>query len=231
MRPPLLVLHILGGTVGLLSGTVAMVVRKGGDLHRASGNTFTIAMLTLASSGLCLAILKSQRGNIAGSLVTFYMIGTAWLAGRGRNNTRLIDWAAFLFGLAGAAAVIALGIYTLQNASNADKSAPAGMSFFFGAILLLATAGDIRMLAHRGIAGRQRITRHLWRMCFGLFIATGSFFLGQQQVFPAFLRGSNFLTVFALLPLPLLIYWLLRVRFSKAYQSRSPRNTAPVVVQ
>jgi len=72
MRFPLLVLHILGGTIGLLGGTFAISVRKGGRLHRASGNVFTIAMLTLASSGLCLAILKSQHGNIIGSIVTFY---------------------------------------------------------------------------------------------------------------------------------------------------------------
>ena len=91
------------------------------------------------------------------------------------------------------------------------------MSFFFGAVLLLATAGDIRMLARGGISGRQRITRHLWRMCYGLFIATGSFFLGQQQVFPAFLRGSIFLTVLAVLPFPLMIYWLIRIRFRNAY--------------
>lgn len=57
-------------------------------------------------------------------------------------------------------------------------------------------------------------------MCFGLFIATGSFFLGQQQVFPAFLRGSVFLTVLAVLPFPLMIYWLFRVRFRKAYKIR-----------
>jgi hypothetical protein len=95
------------------------------------------------------------------------------------------------------------------------------MSFFFGAVLLLATAGDIRMLARGGISGRPRITRHLWRMCYGLFIATGSFFLGQQQVFPAFLRDSIFLTLPALLPLPLLIYWLLRVRFGKSTANES----------
>jgi uncharacterized membrane protein len=64
-------------------------------------------------------------------------------------------------------------------------------------------------------------------MCFGLFIATGSFFLGQQQVFPAFLRGSIFLTVLALLPFPLMIYWLIRVRFSNAYKVQpQPRPIA-----
>jgi hypothetical protein len=77
------------------------------------------------------------------------------------------------------------------------------------------------MLARGGISGRQRITRHMWRMCYGLFIATGSFFPGQQQVFPAFLRGSIFLSLPALLPLPLLIYWFFHVRFTKAYKNQS----------
>jgi len=67
--------------------------------------------------------------------------------------------------------------------------------------------------------------RHLWRMCFGFFIATGSFFLGQQQVFPAWLRGSGVLFIPALLPLILLIFWLFRVRFTNAYQGKSmPRG-------
>ena len=65
-------------------------------------------------------------------------------------------------------------------------------------------------------------------MCYALFIATGSFLLGQQQVFPAFLRGSIFLTVPALLPLPLLIYWFLRVRFSKVYKNQLSPNPIPV---
>jgi hypothetical protein len=119
---------------------------QGGKLHRASGNVFTAAMLTLATSAFCLAILKSQQGNIVGSVGTFYLIGTAWLAGRRGERTRLIDWSALFIGLAGAVAAIALGVYTLHNPDGVDKTtAPAGMSFFFGAILLLATAGDRRM--------------------------------------------------------------------------------------
>ena len=75
MRLPLLIVHILAGSIGLLTGTVAMAVRKGGNLHRASGNVFTVAMLILAASAFCLAILKSQEGNIVGSVGTFYLIG------------------------------------------------------------------------------------------------------------------------------------------------------------
>jgi uncharacterized membrane protein len=216
MRLTLLILHILGGSIGLLSGTIAIAARKGERFHRVSGNVFTFAMLTLASSGLCLAILKSQNGNIIGSILTFYMITTAWLAGRRRNIGRL-DVAALLVGIGGAAAIIALGVWTIHHP---DKNAPTAMCFFMATVLLFAAAGDIRILARGGISCRPRITRHLWRMCFGLFIATGSFFLGQQQVFPAFLRGSILLTLLAVLPFPVMVYWLIRVRSSKAYKLR-----------
>ena len=226
MRLPLLILHILGGSIGLLSGTFAIAVRKGSTLHRDSGNVFTIAMLTLALSGLCLAILKSQTGNIIGSVITFYMISTAWLAGR-RRNTGSLDWAALVVGIGGAAAILTLAIHSVRNPATADPNAPAGMAFFMAAVLVLAASGDIRMFARGQSSSRQRITRHLWRMCFGLFIATGSFFLGQQQVFPAFLRGSLFLTVLAVLPFPLMIYWLIRVRFSKAYNVQPPPMPVP----
>ena len=227
MRLPLLILHILGGSIGLLSGTSAIAVRKGGRLHRASGNIFTIAMLTLASSGLCLAILKTQTGNIIGSIITFYIISTAWLAGR-RRDTGSLDWAALVVGISGVAAILTLAIHSVLNPTIADPNAPAGMAFFMAAVLLLAASGDILMLVRGQSTGLQRITRHLWRMCFGLFIATGSFFLGQQQVFPAFLRGSIFLTVLAVLPFPLMIYWLIRVRFKNAYNIQPSANPTPV---
>ena len=92
--------------------------------------------------------------------------------------------------------------------------------------MLLAAAGDVRMLVRGGVFGAQRIVRHLWRMCFGLFIATGSFFLGQgSKVFPTFLLKTNILFVPAVLPLILLIFWLFRVRFTNAYKKMStPRE-------
>ncbi len=226
MRLPLLIFHILGGSMGLLSGTFAIAVSKGSRLHRASGNVFTFGMLTLAVSGLCLAILKSQNGNIIGSIITFYMISTAWLAGR-RRNTGSLDWAALVVGIAGAAAILTLAIRNVLYPATADPNAPAAMAFFMAAVLLMAASGDIRMLTRGQFSGRQRITRHLWRMCFGLFIATGSFFLGQQQVFPAFLRGSLLLTVLAVLPFPVMLYWLIRVRFKNAYKIQQPPKPTP----
>jgi hypothetical protein len=82
------------------------------------------------------------------------------------------------------------------------------------------------MLVRGGVFGLQRISRHLWRMCFGLFIATGSFFLGQgSKVFPASVLKTGVLLVPAVLPLLLLIFWMIRVRFTNAYKRMSmPRG-------
>jgi cobalamin synthase len=97
---------------------------------------------------------------------------------------------------------------------------PAGMYFFLGSVALLSAAGDVRMLVRGGLFGVHRIARHLWRMCFSLFIATGSFFLGQQQVFPRWLRKTNVLFLPAILPLILLIFWLFRVLLTNAYKRK-----------
>lgn len=56
---------------------------------------------------------------------------------------------------------------------------------------------------------------NLWRMCFAFFVATGSFFLGQQDVMPQAVRGSPILFVLAFAPFALMLFWLVRVRFSK----------------
>src|SRR5262249_40598328 len=53
--------------------------------------------------------------------------------------------------------------------------------------------------------------RHLWRMSFAMFIATGSFFLGQAKLLPRPYRIMPLLAVPPLLPLALLAYWPARL--------------------
>jgi hypothetical protein len=49
-------------------------------------------------------------------------------------------------------------------------------------------------------------------MCFALFIASGSFFLGQAQVIPEPLRIMPLLVVPAIAPLLAMVYWVWRIR-------------------
>jgi hypothetical protein len=81
-----------------------------------------------------------------------------------------------------------------------------------GAVLLLAALGDLSALRAGGLQGTRRLGRHLWRMCFGLFIATGSFFLGQMKFIPEPVRVVPLLLALAFLPILFLIHWMWRVR-------------------
>ena len=231
MRLALLFFHISGGIIGLVSGSLAMIFRKGSRGHRLAGNVFVISMLLMAACAVPLAIMKHQLNNVFGGFLTFYLVTTAWAAGRRRDKgTGILDWGALVFALALGVSLLTLGSMVANGRATGQAGVPLFMYFFLGSIPLLAGAGDIRMLVRGGIAGKQRIARHLWRMCFGLFIATGSFFLGQQQVFPAFVRGSILLFVLALMPLVLLIYWLIRVKLGKrpagSYLTREPNVNA-----
>jgi len=220
MRLPLLVLHITAGTLAVLAGFTAIFLRKGSRQHGVAGNVFVISMLVLAVSAVYLAFLKHQMNNVFGGILTAYLVTTAWMTARRRDGiTGLFDWVALPFSLAVGIVIVSYGIRVATSPTAPADGVPAGMYFVMGSMALLAAAGDVRMLARGGIFGAQRIVRHLWRMSFALFFATGSFFLGQQQVFPAFIRNANVLFIPALLPLVLMIFWVVRVWFAGKYRA------------
>jgi uncharacterized membrane protein len=234
---PILLLHILAGTTGLLSGTAALCFRKGSRRHALAGKIFVISMFAMAVGAIYLAIVKHQPNNIGGGLLTFYLIGTAWLtARRRRGETSRFDWVALLIPLAIGILGWMNGIEALRSPSGTKYDVPGGMHLFMGSVCLLAAAGDVRMLLRGGIVGAPRIARHLWRMCFGLFIAAGSFFLGPsnrplrlltqvgvgQHLSPAFFSTTLYI-ILSVLPLFLLVFWLLRVRFSSLYKTKPPQ--------
>jgi hypothetical protein len=205
----------------MLSGFVAVFLRKGSRRHALAGKVFVISMLILSSSGAFLGIMKHQPGNILGGTLTFYLVATAWLTARRKDTgTSIFDWSALLVIFALAATEVTLGLEAAMSPSGLKYDYPPGPYFFLGSIAVLATVGDIRMLVRGGIAGTPRLARHLWRMCFALFIAAASIFLARQQLFPAILQKTGVLIFLSVLPLLLMIFWLFRVRFAKAYKRK-----------
>jgi hypothetical protein len=231
MRLPLLVLHVSAGVLAMFSGAIAVSFRKGSVWHARAGNVFVAAMLVMATFGSCLGYMKHQPNNVFGGILTIYMVATGWATARRRDGeTGILDWVGFLFAFTIGALGVFHGFQKMTGREPVDPGTFAFMQLFMSSVILLAGLGDLRMLV-RGISGRRRIARHLWRMCFGWFIATGSFFLGQQQVFPAWLRGSPALLVPALLPLALLIYWMIRVRFTGAYKGMLTPRAKPSLLR
>ena len=232
---PIMLVHLSAGTLGLLSGTAAMSFRKGSRRHVLAGKVFVAAMLTMAVGAVYLAITRHQPNNVGGGILTFYLIGTAWLTAKRRDGeTSRLDWVALLIPLAIGIFTWMIGIRVVLSGASSKDGVPVGMTFLTGSVCLLAAAGDVRMLVRGGVLGAKRIARHLWRMCYGLFIAAGSFFLGPQnrplrllsavgigQHLPSALFSTTLYLILTVLPLILLIFWLVRVRFTNAYKGKS----------
>jgi len=241
---PTLLVHIWAGIIALPAGTAAMVFRKGSSRHVLAGKIFVASMLMLSIAGAYLAILKHDSDSVAGGLLTFYMVATAWLtAKRGDGKTSRLDWVVLLIPLVLGMLTWISGIRDLRSGANEQDRFQVGMGLFVGSVMLVAAAGDVRMLLRGGLFGASRIARHLWRMCFGLFIAAGSFFLGGNnrplrllssvgigQHLPQALFSVILYTILTFLPLVLLIFWLIRVRFRNAYIGQAQSSSAEVPV-
>jgi len=236
---PILLVHICAGSLGLLSGATAITFRKGSHGHVLAGKVFVLSMLTMAAGAVYLAIVRHQPNNLGGGILTFYLIGTAWLtARRCDGETSRLDWIGLLIPLTLGILTWISGVEKMRAPGPPQDGVPAGMHFFMGSVALLAATGDIRMLVGSGVLGTKRIARHLWRMCFGLFIAAGSFFLGPsnrplrllsslglgRHLSPAIFNTGLYLFL-SILPLILLIFWLIRVRFGNAYKKTSSYRT------
>jgi uncharacterized membrane protein len=211
-----LYLHIGAGSAGLLSGAAALLFRKGSRLHRMAGNVFVVSMLTMSAIGACVApfLPVPERASVLAGITTFYLVYTAWVAVRRKAGSAGLFNAAMLLAslsiTAAAATFIRMASHSPTGKLDGQPREAFYLFLFIGAI---AAAGDLRLVLRPGIGGAPRIARHLWRMCAALFIAAGSLFLGQQQVFPAALRGSAWLFGPELLIIALLLFWLCRVFF------------------
>ena len=205
--------HILAGLAGLVTGYVALYSAKGTPLHRKTGLLFVFAMLPMAISGMSIAAIQGVAPaiNIPAGAVTFYMVVTALTTVRpfGGWSKRLAT--------AGLVYALAIGVVCSVAAFStiARGGRGAGMAyplFIFAGVALSAAAGDLRMIRAGGIHGAARLRRHLWRMCFALFVAAGSFFLGQADEFPPALRVRPLLAFPVVAVLATMIYSLRRLR-------------------
>ncbi|HUO89497.1 MAG TPA: hypothetical protein VMU08_10010 [Rhizomicrobium sp.] len=208
-----LILHIAGGSIGILSGYAAVSVKKGADWHRAAGLAFVLGMLVMSAAAVGLAVPLHEPSNVAGGVLTAYLVATGLLAvNRPPGAIGTAEKAAFAVILAIAAAMLGWA----AQAWNSPGHALAGFSwvlyFVFGCIASALAATDLRVIRRGGLLPHERIRRHLWRMCFAFFFASASFFLGQQKVMPRAIHGSPLLWVLGLAPLAFMIYWLVRTR-------------------
>jgi len=74
----LLPIHIAAGMLAIVLGAVALIVQKGGTIHRRSGLLFVCAMLVMGTTASILGFRKSPTdGNVFAGFMTAYFVVTA----------------------------------------------------------------------------------------------------------------------------------------------------------
>lgn len=225
----LLPIHVAAGGLAIVLGAVALLVKKGGTLHRRSGALFVWVMLVMGISASLLG-LRNGPGDVMAGLLTAYFVGTAWTTVRPASPwTRRINAAALTVAVGLALLAVLGGVTSIDNPGLSSGGVPfrtiGVMSFILAALLLLAAAGDLRTMRSGMPRGGPRLARHLWRMCFALFIAAGSFFSIEERVakvLPEPFTSGPMRALPILLLLGTMFYWLWRVR---------GRRSLPVLVR
>jgi hypothetical protein len=224
VRMTVMTLHIIAGSLGLLSGFLALSVMKGAKLHRKSGMLFVYAMIAMSLLGAIMAAVWNvvPVANIPMAMLTAYLVITGLITVRPSSARSLrLDIGLMLVVSAVALALLAFGVKAASSPNGKLNGMPSPPFFVFGVIAILASVGDLRVIRSggvRAIRGTPRLARHLWRMCTALLIAAFSFFLGQAKVFPKPIRIFPLLVIPPLVVLVALLYWLWRVRVRRSFR-------------
>jgi len=209
-----LAVHFAAGLVAIVTGTVALAVAKGGRLHKQSGLVFTWAMVVLGLTAAGIGTYENRPGQVFAGLLAAYLVFSAMttvkpLPGIGQRFNVALMVLAFAYGVTGLYGGVHEWLDPTVQVIGRPRVVP---PLVVGTVMLLAAIGDLRAIRLGGLRGSRRLARHLWRMCFGLFVATGSFFLGQMKFVPEPVRIVPLLLVLAFAPILFLFYWMWRVR-------------------
>ena len=218
MLGTVLAVHIGMGTLGLLLGVATLLFRKGAERHRVAGTVFVLAMLFLGTSASILAIAKSLPDRVVGVLAV-YFVSTAWMAAHRKDGeTGTFEIAAFVAALAGGIAMFSFAVLDAYGVIKAKNSDIAIAYKALSVLLTFAALADLSVIWRHGLSGGQRIARHLWRMCFGFFIAVGSFAAQGSKMLPPSLHASRIFFPSVIVIAVVMFFWLVRVLFTNWYR-------------
>jgi len=172
----LLAIHIACGTLGLFTGTINLIQKKGGKWHRLFGKLFVVGMFGTGFTAFALSILHPNYFLFIVGVFTVYLAGTGY---RYMNLKQLlksqkpskIDWTLTIGMLLAGLVFAGLGVYNLVNGKS------------FGIVFLafsLISLGFVRTdySNYRGKAKEKNywLLAHIQRMV-GAFIASATAFL------------------------------------------------------
>jgi len=169
----LLVFHIAGGSIGLLTGSIVMMLKKGDKNHVRLGNIYFYSLLLSAIVSFPMSYLHSNWFLFIVGVFTSYMLltGKSYLDKRTSAEVKVTDWI-----LAGTMLLFGLGFLGI-GLLNVFKGVYFGIVLIvFGGISLSFVLQDWANFTGRARVKNFWLTTHLQRMI-GSYIASATAFI------------------------------------------------------
>jgi uncharacterized membrane protein len=136
----LLVLHILSGILGLVTGTVAMISNKSGKVHRLAGKVFLYAMLGIFVTSIYMSIAHSNLFLLLVGFFSFYLAATGYrilylkMLHSKKIHPTILDYSITTTGLLAGVALLLLSVwlFTKANMFGVVTLCFGGLSTWFG---------------------------------------------------------------------------------------------------
>ncbi|MBA2302802.1 MAG: hypothetical protein H0W08_09230 [Acidobacteria bacterium] len=122
----LLPIHVAAGGLAMVLGAVALLVKKGGSIHRRSGLLFVCAMLVMGTTASILGFRQSPTDeNVFAGFMTAYFVGTALTTVRPASPwTRRFNVAALTVAVGLVLGAIVSGVKAVNNPGLSPGGVP-----------------------------------------------------------------------------------------------------------
>lgn len=200
----ILPIHILFGSLALLSSIGAILSQKGGHKHRLFGKGFFIGMTGIFITALPLAYLRSNLFLALIAIFSYYLAYTGWRYARRKTQpVPFYDWLVTLLVFIISLIMLGLGL----SHFNLHQFEPMVL-LVFGFLCLSFSGGDVMVYFKGKIPGKERIARHLSAMLGGTIAVFTAVLVTNVHIKPAIVLWLGPTVIIT----PLIIYWNNKMR-------------------
>lgn len=204
-----LYLHIIVGTISLISGAIAIFSAKGKTWHQTSGKIYVLAMTAVFITGIVIAGYKMNRFLFLIAFLSYYSVfcGVRCLKLKKlhkNQSAKWYDWVAGIVNTLANAIFLGLGIYYLLSDSISLGGTLLTIGFGLGGLVISYT--NLKPFIIRPKEAYHWYMAHIGNMMGG-YIATFTAFLSTIVTRYDLMNPFVAFALPSLIGIPLLIFW------------------------
>ena len=185
--PYLLMIHIICGTIALISAGLSLVVKKGAKWHLFFGNIFFWMMFGIFLTAIPMSAISKNIFLFVVAIFSFYLAFSGRQFAKNKKGIPMpIDWVAVslmllsgtlmsAFGVLGLFSTFGVSLVTQFLSDIGIKPMATKVMLGFGPLALTLGIADLRSFVNKAARGKKRIAKHLTNMLGGTIAVITAF--------------------------------------------------------